>query len=156
VLTFNQPIADRNHRWKEPHSREQPKERSRRSKTTIEKELSPDGRTAREESAMALSSRTPMSYVPKIDEYARLQAENEAEAARLERERAMRQKRHRAAGVQAEMNAQAGHFKRNFQVLTGGRANAAKQQSSRDDKAQRMADQAQRLADYYGFYYGQY
>jgi hypothetical protein len=106
---------------------------------------------------MAMFARTSTSYLPKVDEYARLKAENEAEAARLEREEAMRQQRDRTAGERAAVEAQSGHFKRNFLVLTGGRAKAAKPRpNSEIEKAQRIADQAQRLADYYGFYYGQY
>ncbi len=104
---------------------------------------------------MAMTYSPARVTLPRVDEYARLQAENEAEAARMERAGALREQRDRTVRTKAVMDAQSSHFRRNFKILTGGQA-ATSPANREPDQAKRIANQAQRLADYYGFYYGQY
>jgi hypothetical protein len=98
---------------------------------------------------MAWSSYPLCSSWPKIDEYARLQAENDEEAAHREREEALRQQRASGTEARAEFESQSRHFQRHFQAMMGHRAVTAKPHVNHD------ISQAQRNADFYGFYYGQ-
>ena len=90
-----------------------------------------------------------LSYNPRLDEYARLRAENEEEYARLERDQAMRRRRDQATDERQSLEAQSRYFERHFATLTGRRATTVKPRFNTAQQAK------QRAVDFYGFYYGQ-